>query len=203
MIATRVRSRLKNVQRAISTVVVLFVLSVGGAACGKHEKPDFIYMPDMVYSPALKAQEPDAMRLPVKGTVPRDFVPYAYSHDPEGAGRNLKNPLRRTYAVMNRGQELFSAYCAVCHGPGGEGDGSIVPKFPRPPSLQSDKVRGWSDGRIYHVISMGQNLMPSYASQIAQEDRWAIVHYMRALHRSKYPTAEDIKAAAQEEAKGK
>ena len=78
------------------------------------------------------------------------------------------------------------------------GDGSIVPKFPRPPSLQSDKVRQWADGRIFHTITIGQNLMPSYATQISAGDRWAIIHYVRALQRAKHPTAEDLKVLNQE-----
>jgi len=167
------------------------------AAC-QHEKPNFIYMPDMVYSPAFKAQKDGAMRMPVAGTVPRGFQYYPYANNPERAGQELKNPLPPTAEVLKRGQVMFNTYCIVCHGPNGEGDGSVVPKFPRPPSLQSDKVRGWSDGRIYHVISMGQNLMPSYASQIATADRWSIIYYIRALQRSKHPTPEDLKAAGQE-----
>ncbi len=136
--------------------------------------------------------------MPVQGTIPRGFEPYAFAKDPEAAGRELKNPLRRTHAVLARGQALFNTYCIVCHGPQGEGNGTIIPKFPQPPSLQSDKVRGWPDGRIYHVVSSGQNLMPSYASQIAPADRWSIIHYVRVLQRSKNPTSEDLKVAEQE-----
>jgi mono/diheme cytochrome c family protein len=167
------------------------------AGC-RHEKPNVIYMPDMVYSPALKAQKEGSMRMPVQGTVPRDFKPYAFAKDAEAAGRELRNPLRPTQAVLARGQHVFNTNCAVCHGPAGEGDGYIVPKFPRPPSLQSDKVRAWPDGRIYHVISMGQNLMPSYASQISSGDRWAAIQYIRVLQRSKHPTPEDLKYAEEE-----
>jgi mono/diheme cytochrome c family protein len=115
------------------------------------------------------------MRLPVKGTVPRHMTPYAYAGDPEGAGRELRNPLKMTRANLHRGQELFNIYCKTCHGPQGQGDGSIVPKFPRPPSLTSNKVHELPDGRIYHIITEGQNLMPSYTTQIDRQDRWAIV----------------------------
>lgn len=181
------------VQPYWTAVVCAGVMSFG-VACGKHEKPNTVYMPDMAYSPALKAQEEGSMRMPVKGTVPRHFSSYAYKSDPEGAGRDLKNPLKRTEAVFKRGQAQYNTYCVVCHGPAAEGDGSIIPKFPRPPSLHSDKVTGWSDGRIFHVITMGQNIMPSYASQISREDRWAIIHYVRALQRSKKPTPEDLRA---------
>src|SRR5262249_25239859 len=135
---------------------------------------------------------------PVPGTVPREFQPYAYRSDPEAAGRELRNPLKPTQRVLERGRAMFNTYCIVCHGPNGEGDGTVVPKFPRPPPPPSAKVRTWPDGRIFHVMTNGQNLMPSYASQVAPSDRWAIIHYIRALQRSKKPTAEDLKAAAKE-----
>ena len=177
------------------SAAVAVILAFGLSACGKSEKPSFVYMPDMAYSPALKAQEP-GVRTPPKGTVPRGYVPYPYAKDAGAlAGKELTNPLTATQSVLERGQVMFNTYCIVCHGPQGEGDGTIVPKFPRPPSLQSEKVRGWADGNIFHVITVGQNLMPSYASQIAVADRWAIIHYVRVLQRSKHPTPEDVKAA--------
>ena len=178
-------------------VFVTLVMGMIFSGC-RHEKPNTIYMPDMVYSPAMKAQEEGADRLPVAGTLPRDFNPYPYKNDPNAAATRLKNPLPRTEAVIKRGQYVFNIYCSVCHGKQGLGDGSIVPKFPRPPSLQSDKVRNWSDGSIFHVITMGQNLMPSYASQVREADRWALIHYIRVLQRSQNPSAEDLKILEQE-----
>ncbi len=172
-------------------LLVLFL-----SAC-HHEKPNVIYMPDMVYSPALKAQQ-EGVRLPVPGTISRDFIPYPYKNNPEGAGRELKNPLMPTRQVLVRGQHIFGIYCIACHGASGEGDGTIVPKFPRPPTLHSEKVRNWSDGRIFHTISVGQNLMPSYASQISAGDRWAAIYYVRVLQRAKHPTSEDLKIADEE-----
>jgi mono/diheme cytochrome c family protein len=184
---------MKNTQRRIAVLT----LALGALAACTHEKPNFIYMPDMVYSPAIKAQSEGSMRSPVKGTVPRDFEIYPHPHEAkaEEVGKEFHNPLKATKSVLARGQALFNVYCIVCHGPAGEGDGSIVPKFPRPPSLQSDKVRAWIDGNIFHVVSAGQNLMPSYASQISPQDRWAIIHYVRALQRSKHPTPDDLKKA--------
>jgi mono/diheme cytochrome c family protein len=183
--------------RIVSFLFGATALAASLSAC-RHEEPNFIYMPDMVYSPAFKAQKQGSMMPPVEGTVPRGFVKYAYAKaDNETAGRELVNPFPRSQTVLARGQNMYNTYCIVCHGPAGEGDGSVVPKFPRPPSLQSDKVRNWKDGNIYHVITMGQNLMPSYASQVAPADRWAIIHYIRALQRSKHPTPEDLKAAGE------
>ncbi|MCM2277757.1 MAG: cytochrome c [Oligoflexia bacterium] len=181
-----------------TSLITAALCLAGLAGCGKHDKPNFIYMPDMVYSPALKAQE-GQMLMPPAGTVPRDFSPYPYKTNPEEAGRALKNPVQPTEQVMARGKVMFETFCMPCHGPTGEGDGTIVPKFPRPPSLQSDKVKTWTDGRIYHVISAGQNLMPTYATQIDPVDRWAIIHYIRAFQKAKNPTAEDLKAAGKQE----
>ncbi len=180
-----------------SLIYLGLLLVMSGISC-RHEDPNVIYMPDMVYSPALKAQQPGTMIPPVKGTVPRDFTPYPYPRDPELAGKNLKNVLQPTLTVLKRGQSIYNVYCIVCHGPKGKGDGSIIPKFPRPPTLLSEKVKDWSDGRIYHTITMGQNLMPSYASQVAPGDRWAVIHYVRALQRAENPTAEDLKIFNQE-----
>ena len=53
-----------------------------------------------------------------------------------------------------------------------------------PPSLHALKTRNWSDGRMYHVITEGQNVMPGYSTQLEPDERWAIVHYVRALQRS-------------------
>ncbi|MFN7684552.1 MAG: c-type cytochrome [Oligoflexia bacterium] len=172
-------------------VALLGLVALSGC---KHEKPNFIYMPDMYYSPALKAQEEGTMRMPVKGTVPRGFTKYDFAvENNEELGRRLMNPLPRTKSVMLKGQKAYNTYCIVCHGQYGEGDGSIVPKYPRPPSLQSEKITQWPDGRIFHVISSGQNIMPSYSTQLDQEERWAVVHYIRALQRAKNPTNEDLK----------
>lgn len=173
------------------------LLGAFGTACADRARPPLDYVPHMFDSPAVKAQKmgPDGVagRAPLPGTIAVDQQVYHYATDPEGAGRNLKNPLPRAKAVLLRGQQAYNTYCIVCHGKRGEGDGLIVPKYPRPPSLQSEKVRNWPDGRIFHVVTAGQNLMPSYASQIAPEERWAIVHYMRVLQRSLHPTPEDMK----------
>ena len=176
----------------------LFGFLIFAASGCRHEKPNVIYMPDMVYSPAFKAQKEGSMRMPVAGTVERSFESYPYPNDADIAGKELKNPLRPTAAVLKRGKHIYETYCIVCHGPSAEGNGFIVPKYPRPPSLHSDKVRNWPDGNIYHVITMGQNLMPSYASQIAPGDRWSVAHYVRVLQKSKNPTAEDVKESEQE-----
>jgi len=66
----------------------------------------------------------------------------------------------------------------------GKGDGPVGTKMAKvPPPLISDKIKGWSDGGIYHVITMGQGTMGPYASHIPQQYRWQVVNYIRQLQK--------------------
>jgi len=193
-----------NLEFRIWVLFGILMLGVGSSLGCSSNKPAWEYMPDMFDSPALKAQKYDknlphhrAMREPVEGTIPRGFQPYHYKDDPEGAGRDLKNPLQPTEEILLAGEKIYKTYCGVCHGPKGFGKGSIVPPFPPPPSLHSDKVSGWTDGRLYHVVTTGQGIMPAYASQIKPEARWAAIHYVRVLQRAFNPKSEDFEAYKQ------
>jgi mono/diheme cytochrome c family protein len=186
------------VRRPAALAALLAALLAAGCNYQKTTPP-LEYMPDMAYGPRLNAQGEDplipgapVMRVPVAGTIPRGYTPYPYAAaDTLAAQRDLRNPLEPTAAVLARGQAVYMNTCVVCHGPLGDGQGYIVPIYPMPPSLHSDRVRAWPDGRIFHVITRGQNLMPSYASQILPEDRWAVVYYVRALQRASRPQAAD------------
>jgi len=148
----------------------------------------------------LKAQKPSdlfkdgiGMRPPVEGTVARGFLPYPFKGKPDEAGKYLVNPLLPTAANLERGKTRFLTYCSPCHGNFGRGDSRLRGQFPNPPTLHSDKVRNWPDGNIYHVITEGQNVMPSYATQVARDDRWAIILYIRALQRAQHAKESDLK----------
>jgi mono/diheme cytochrome c family protein len=205
------RGSIRDAVGAAGAAVVSAVVAFCLAGCS-HQKsePAIEYMPNMAYGPRVAAQAEDplrpgqpVMRNPVPGTVPVGYTPYRYAQaDTLEAARDLVNPLPRTAAVLARGQKVYMNTCVVCHGPQGDGQGYIVPLFPMPPSLHSAKVRGWPDGRIFHVITRGQNLMPSYASQILPEDRWAVIHYVRALERSHLPVNPDSTRAVRSDSTG-
>ncbi len=154
----------------------------------------------MMEQAKLKPQAPSTlfadgkgMRTPVPGTVARGFLPYAYAGKPDEAGKFLVNPLPPSALVLERGRTGFLTFCSPCHGNFGHGDSRLRGQFPNPPTLLSDKVRNWPDGSIYHVITEGQNIMPSYAGQVRKDDRWAIVHYIRALQRAHFAKESDLK----------
>ncbi len=132
------------------------------------------------------------MREPVNGTVARGFMPYEYKGMPDSMVKLLSNPLPISKKVLERGQDRFNIFCSPCHGYQGDGEGRLRGQFPKPPTLHSEKVRNWADGNIYHVITNGQNVMPSYAEQVSRDDRWAIIHYIRSLQRSHNASDSDL-----------
>jgi len=138
-----------------------------------------------------------SMRKPVEGTVARGFIPYEY----KGLAAPvvpLSNPLLPTASTLDLGKKRFLTFCSPCHGNLGDGDSRLRGQFPNPPSLHSEKVRTWQDGNIYHVITNGQNVMPSYASQLSRDERWAVIHYIRALQKAKNASPSEIVTAKKE-----
>jgi mono/diheme cytochrome c family protein len=144
-----------------------------------------------------------SMRESVSGTIPRGMMPYQFQGKPALAEKHLRNPLPMTSQVMERGREVYNANCSVCHGYFGDGDSRTKmwsakgkdreKSYFNPPSLHTGKLVKAGDGLIYHIITEGQNIMPSYAKQIVREDRWKVVHYIRALQRAKNAKDSDLK----------
>ncbi|MBK8946795.1 MAG: DUF3341 domain-containing protein [Ignavibacteriae bacterium] len=124
------------------------------------------------------------MLKPVEGSVARGYLPYQFKDKPDDAAKLLSNPIIPNEENLAIGKNKYNIYCSPCHGYLAEGDSRLRGQFPNPPSLHSEKVRSWSDGRIYHVIVEGQNVMPSYISQLSREERWAVINYIRVLQRS-------------------
>ena len=131
------------------------------------------------------------MRLPVEGTVARGFLPYPYMGEKEPK-EFLSNPYIPTKENLELGKRKFLTFCSPCHGNYADGDSRLNGQFPNPPTLHSTRAREFSDGMIYHIITNGQNVMPSYASQVTREERWAIINYIRVLQRAKNATDADV-----------
>ena len=137
------------------------------------------------------------MREPVDGTVARGFVPYPYMGIAEPKDY-LVNPVLPTKESLDLGKRKFLTFCSPCHGNLADGESRLRGQFPRPPSLHTERAINFPDGRIYHVITNGQNAMPSYAPQITRYERWCIVNYVRVLQRAMNATNNDIKEIKQE-----
>lgn len=110
----------------------------------------------------------------------------------------LPPSVKLTRQLLQRGQERFNIYCAVCHGLTGDGNGEIVRRgFPAPPSYHVDRLRNAPLGHFYDVITNGYGVMYSYASRVEPDDRWAIAAYLRALQLSHDAQLNDVPASEQ------
>ena len=178
--------------KKLNSLVLIAMLAVGVSSCTRSpETPGYQYLPDMLFSPAYEAygensltEHGSTMMLPVKGTIARGKMPFTYGYGPteaERAGRELKNPFAKNAKTMARGEEVYKNFCLVCHGASGKGDGPIIGKFPNPPAYQTERVKNFPEGRLFHVITRGWGLMPSHGEQIDVRDRWYLVQYIQKL----------------------
>ncbi|MDR3673128.1 MAG: DUF3341 domain-containing protein [Holophaga sp.] len=153
----------------------------------------------MLDQPRLDPQKPSAffkdghgMQMPVAGTVARGFLPSGLASPEDGA--RLVNPLPRSADVLARGRAEYQIRCTVCHGALGDGVPTLTAAYgAKPANLLAPAVRAYPDGVLYGTIVLGKNSMPSYAADMPEAARWAVVHYVRALQRAQNAKDEDLK----------
>lgn len=151
------------------------------------------YAPDMAVSPAVTTysssavtEDAQTLRAPVPGTVPRGPLPLHYEATEADALRAAVElqvpPGIAAEPDRLRAEKLFAVFCQPCHGGEGHGDGITIKRgFQPPPSLLTQHARDMRDGQMFHVITYGQKLMPSQASQVRADDRWRLIMHVRRL----------------------
>lgn len=152
------------------------------------------YAGDMINSQAYETYAPNpvfadgkTMQPPVKGTIPRGFMPYIYQKTDEDralAAQTLVNPLEIAPENLEQGKVAYQVYCAICHGDKGDGQGKLFvsKKYNYPPaSLISEKMRANPEADIYHVITVGWGIMGEHGSMISHDDRWKIAMYVKQV----------------------
>lgn len=177
---------------------------------GPSTSPPVHLVQDMDFQQKIRAQskvdfagwsDHRGMRRPVSNAfgktivVARDSLPNEkLAHTDSNNAFVKKNPLALTSEVMERGRNRFDIYCAVCHGYTGQGGNdpkqghglvgrrwpAVIPNFHFVEG-KDNRVPLLSDGEFFDTITNGKNTMPAYGARISVEDRWAIVHYVRAL----------------------
>ena len=173
-------------------IILVLAMLLSAMSCNKKSRRNYQYMPNMYKSVSYEAyQESDVFsndkegQLPVAGTIPRGYSLYEIEDTNEGyeyAKANLKSPLDTTVVNYEKGKELYTIYCGICHGAKGAGQGTLVKreKILGVPSY-ADAGRAITTGSIYHVIYYGKNTMGSYANFMNEEERWQVVAYVEKL----------------------
>jgi mono/diheme cytochrome c family protein len=115
--------------------------------------------------------------------MPQDVVPLGGGMHPLPSESDpTKNPLEASREALASGKQAYSFYCVQCHGPNGDGRGTVGQSFaPLPTDLKSDYVLEQTDGQIFERIGKGYKRHPPLAYTVSIKDRWAVVLFMRAM----------------------
>jgi hypothetical protein len=177
-------------------ILVISLLFVVGCRQDMNNQPR--------YKPLAKTDffaDNRSARPPVPDTVARGQLHTNELYDTGKIDGKLSDvfPLPVNEALLARGRERYDIYCSPCHDRVGTGRGMIVQRgFKAPNSFHIDRLRQAPSGYFFDVATTGFGMMPSYASQVPTEDRWAIVAYIRALQLSQHAALTDLPAGAKE-----
>jgi len=157
--------------RTFKNIGIAIIASATLVSCFNDKKPNYQYFPNM-YEPVSY----------------ETYTPYDYENSTEGLERakaELNSPYEVTEENLATGAQLYTLYCAVCHGDKGDGKGILVTreKFLGIPSY-ADAGRNITMGGTYHVETYGLNAMGSYASQVNEKERWQIAMHVMNLKAS-------------------
>ena len=125
--------------------------------------------------------------VPVNGAVPYYYEDTDADRD-RATAELIDNPFPITAEGLEKGEELYNTFCGICHGEKGDGVGYLVSDdnanaaYPAAPAnFLLDQFLEASNGRYYHAIMYGKNVMGGYADKISYEERWQVIHWIRAL----------------------
>lgn len=175
--------------KILSLLAIILIL----AACADNSRPNYQYMPNMyepvgyeTYNEVGFLPEGTEALTPPDNTIKRGWLPYEFENSIEGKelARAQMSPLDSLNSEENlaKGKELYDIYCAICHGPQGKGQGTLVKreKILGVPNY-ADAARNISAGSTYHTIYYGLNSMGSYAGQLNFKERWQVSEYVMKL----------------------
>lgn len=193
-----VMNRIRIVSAVVFTIAVTAVIS----SCSNKRSTGWEFARNMYDPLAYNPDQPNknfkngqTAQLPPANTSPIGFDrAEEYPETQDGylaASAGMKNPLEVNTANLQSGKVLYLNMCSHCHGPQGKGDGSIVKldKFPAPPSYSTGNssrggaMKDLTDGKIYHTITYGLNMMGPHKNQLDPQERWKIVMYVHELQK--------------------
>jgi hypothetical protein len=189
------RLRQARVKRAdLMALGLAAMLAMSATACRQdmHDAPKYEPLEKSSFFPDGRASRPLVANTIARGKLKEDKLLFT-GRDGDAISETFPFPV--TEGVVARGRERFNIYCSPCHARTGEGNGMIVQRgYKKPPSFHEDRLRVMPPGYFFQVMTNGFVTMPSYALQVAPEDRWAIAAYVKALQLSRNVTATELSA---------
>ena len=128
--------------------------------------------------------------------VPAQSIPVDGAAYLPGMGEPI-NPVPADEASIARGAQLYQTHCLMCHGDGGQGNGTVAAFLvkKKPADLTSEAVQAKSDGSWFLTISYGiwnpnntlfpevqfSGQMPPLNENLTIRERWDVVNFLRTL----------------------
>lgn len=95
---------------------------------------------------------------------------------------DVQNPIASDAASISMGRTLYKTQCSPCHGDKGKGDGPAAAALtPKPADHTSAALQAESDGSLFYKISEGRKPMPAFKNTLKDNQRWALINYIRTL----------------------
>ncbi|MDX9848514.1 MAG: cytochrome c [Tenuifilaceae bacterium] len=100
--------------------------------------------------------------------------------------KEMNNPYKGDASLDRIGKITYNRHCKSCHGNVGHGDGVMTKTLKTfPGDLSNAEFHKYTDGEIYFMSIIGRDEMPNYEKLIpSEEDRWAVVNYIRSLKKN-------------------
>ncbi len=162
--------------------VLIGALAATGCRQDMHNQPRYKPLVPTSFFGDGRSERPTIPDTVARGQLHLDEARYTGKQD----GKDVTAiPIQISHADVVRGRDRFNIYCTPCHGQLGDGRGMIVLRgFRQPPSYQSQRLINAPIGHFFDVMTNGYGSMYSYASRVANDDRWRIAAYIRALQLS-------------------
>jgi mono/diheme cytochrome c family protein len=113
------------------------------------------------------------------------------------------SPIAADEASLGRGQALYDQHCVTCHGESGMGDGPAGVSLNPPASPIAHTSQMLADDYLFWRLSEGgmpfKTAMPAWKDILDEEQRWDVLHYVRALGSEGAAAIATAQAARQEE----
>jgi mono/diheme cytochrome c family protein len=105
-----------------------------------------------------------------------------------GFDPGLVNPVAATSDSVTKGEALFQANCASCHGVNGMGDGPLAENmFPKPADFSAAHTTVHPDGQLFAWIQNGKSGtdMPAFGEELTDEQIWDLINYIQVEFQGK------------------
>jgi len=132
-------------------------------------------------TPAVKPHEEPLIRMEA-GVVPVSGGEAVLRATP---GPALAPPVALEDAnVIARGKAVYFTFCAQCHGPNYDGNGTVGQSFmPLPTDFRTSAVQSKPAGELFKSVSYGipGGRQPPLETTITIDDRWRVVAFVKSL----------------------